>query len=361
MNKLIKELKREQDLLENIKELEAKKNDIDFITAYEKKITQINASKLDSQKKVKFLLKENQKLESEIDLVNDVKNYSPKNIHIPRLKYDLGEATVNMIWSDWHCDEIVKSENVQGFNEFNLDVCTDRARLLSQKVIQLVDIERNGADIKRAVIYLVGDFHAGYIHDELIASSVSTPAEGILFVQDLLKSCIDYVYTNGKFENITIICHPGNHSRFTNGKIHYKDQSKKTFEWILYHQLANIFKDNKTIDFIIPESDMYVNNQYSFLIRSQHGHNFKFNGGVGGPTISINKKLWRWNKKQPVYLDVFGHLHSYEAMRNYICNGSLIGYSEFGQAGAFEYQPPIQALFVIHKKHGLVVNRPIYL
>ncbi|MHC4649099.1 MAG: hypothetical protein ACYTBJ_26915, partial [Planctomycetota bacterium] len=146
--------------------------------------------------------------------------------------------------------------------------------------------------------------------------------------------------------------------------IHYKGQNKKTFEWVLYHQLARMIdragKSDK-IKFIIPESAVFTNRQFGYPIRTSHGNSFTYRGGIGGESIPVNKRILRWNMKNRAYLDVFGHLHSRSPARNYIGVGSLIGYNQLALMRGYEYEPPTQEFFLIERKRGLVADRPIYL
>jgi hypothetical protein len=361
--KKISDIIRKKELQNEILELEKKKNNMDFITRFEKKVSQAVASKNEANKKVKFLLKENQKLESEIDMINSVQKYRPKKIYISVKKNSGCQIITHSLWSDFHGEEVVKKEEMQGLNEYNFDICIKRFWNLIHKILKCIEIERYGASIDILEIDILGDLMSGYIHDELSQSNCKEPSDTMLALTDLLYSGICYLLEKGKFKKIIVLCMPGNHSRYTKGRfIHHKGFARKTFEWILFHNLAKLFdvtKRNK-IEFIIPESSMYVKKTFGFDIRFQHGHNFKYNGGIGGASVSINRKILRWSKKQPVYLDVIGHGHEYETLRNCIRNGSLIGYNQFAMDCGFEFQEPIQALFGIHEKKGLVFNRPIY-
>ncbi len=184
-----------------------------------------------------------------------------------------------------------------------------------------------------------------------------------MFVEDLLWAGLSYLEQHGKFQEIEVVCHPGNHSRYTKGrKIHHKGRPQKTFEWIAFHHLKKTFERARKhkVKFIIPPSTIYVNDQFGYKIRTQHGTDFTYQGGIGGESIPVNKKLLRWDKKENAYLDVFGHLHKYTTPYNYIICGSLIGYNEYAMDLGFEYEDPKQAFFLISKKRGLIANRPIY-
>ena len=362
-DEIIKLLKKKQKIEKEIKELEHKKKDLNFVVETERRVDASNAAKQEANKKYKQSLKIIQKLESEIDLILETDQYKPRKINIPSFKHSGSEGIANLCLADWHCEETVNPEEVMGYNKFNIKIAEERARKAIDVAFRLIEIERYAMSINKLVLYLLGDFLSGYIHEELMISNSITPAEAILFLEDILYSMISKLSSDKKFAVIDVICHPGNHSRYTNGRfIHHKGQAKKTFEWILYHNLAKTFNrvGNTRVNFIIPHGNIYVNREFKYPIRSQHGHNFKYAGGIGGAYIPINKKILRWNQKEQAYLDVFGHLHQFDAPRNYIQCGSLIGYNQYAQDCGYEYEPPKQALFFIEKKRGLVSTRPIY-
>lgn len=358
-NKELSKIKLQQE----IEKLEKKKKDLDFISKYETKIASLTAAKNETNLKHKHALHDINKLESEIDLILEVDKHIPKNINIVKRGKVRGDAIANLCTGDWHFEESVKPEEVQYYNKFNPQIAEQRVKNLFSIGLRLVEIERYAADIRKLVIYIVGDLLSGLIHDDLRMSNTMLPAEAVLFIEDLLASGISFLESKGKFDEIEVICHTGNHSRYTQGKfIHHKGQAQKTFEWIIYHHLAKTFDrlNKHKIKFVIPRGSIYTTKEFKFPIRSQHGSNFKYSGGIGGAYIPINKKLLRWDKKENAYLNVFGHLHQYDTPRNYVQIGSLIGYNQYAQDMGYEYEPPKQAFFLIEKKLGLIVNRPIY-
>jgi hypothetical protein len=365
MKKLNKEeielINKIQGLKSEVDELEAKKKDVDFVTDYEKKLSVSNSVKLEEQRKNKFLTKKIIELESEIDFRDQVSKFNVKHVQLFRKSNSKGIGIVNTNWSDWHFEEEVKSSEVLGYNSFNIGIAEKRTDNLLNTFLRLVEIDRCGIKIPYCVLDLFGDFFSSFIHDELIETNNMTPAESVIYLTEKLCSMISAIIGKGKFEKIRVICLTGNHSRYTKGRgYHYKGFPKKTFEWILYHNIAKYFDRNNKVEFIIPDSTQYIDDQFGYKIRGLHGHQFKYNGGIGGAIVSINRKLLRWNKKQNVYLTVGSHLHEYNAGKDYIGNGSLVGYNQFALDNGYEYQPPIQSYFVISKKLGLIVNRPIY-
>lgn len=90
-----------------------------------------------------------------------------------------------------------------------------------------------------------------------------------------------------------------------------------------------------------------------------HGHAIRYGGGVGGIYIPINKAIAQWDKSERADLTVFGHFHQQRDGGNFICNGSLIGYSSFAQSIKADFEKPKQCLFLIDSKRGKTCTWPI--
>jgi hypothetical protein len=75
----------------------------------------------------------------------------------------------------------------------------------------------------------------------------------------------------------------------------------------MYHMLATEFKNSTRVKLIIPEGHFSYLDINGFIIRFHHGFNIKYQGGVGGLYIPLNKAIGQWNKAKPANLDVLGH------------------------------------------------------
>ena len=78
-------------------------------------------------------------------------------------------------------------------------------------------------------------------------------------------------------------------------------------EKFMYYFLKEDFKDNPRVTFHISDGYHFYLEVYGFNIRIHHGHSVRYNGGVGGLTIPMNKKIQIWNIANPAYLDLVGH------------------------------------------------------
>ena len=312
------------------------------------------------KKKYKSALKEIKTLNQKIDTIMDVKNTPLREIIIrPKFCTHTSEATAFMLAGDWHSEERVDLDSVNGLNEYNLDIATQRVKRFFQHGLRLIEIERNGVKIDNLVLALLGDFFSGYIKDELIEDNFLSPTEAILFNLNLLSSGITFLLREGKFKHIYVPCSYGNHTRTKKERKQYSTEYKNNFEWLMYKFLEREFDNDKRVTFKIANSYLNYIKVYGYDIRIHHGDGTKFWGGVGGLTIPVNKAIAQWNKSHKAYLDVFGHFHTKFDGGNFVCNGSLIGYNAYAIEKKYSYEPPQQMLFLLDKKRGKTITTPI--
>jgi hypothetical protein len=258
----------------------------------------------------------------------------------------VGEATAIVLASDWHTEEEVRAESIDGLNEFNLKIAEQRISKFFVSVAKLVQTKQQSITVKTLVLALLGDFITGNIHEEI--DTLLDPAEAIINVQNQIASGIEYLLENTNVELI-IPCHSGNHGRATK-TIHQGNEHANSFEYLMYHTLANYFHGQKRVKFLIAKGYHSYLDIAGYKIRFSHGHNIKYGGGVGGIYISGNKAIAQWNKSRPVDLDCWGHFHQLRFTGNMICNGSLIGYNAYALSIKADFEKPKQAFFLVN--HG---------
>lgn len=113
------------------------------------------------------------------------------------------EAVAFAIASDWHVDEVVKKEQVDGTNEYSMRIAKKRAEKFFQSTLKLVEREQSDVKINTLVLALIGDFISGHIHEELLESTEVSPQDAMLFAMNLISSGIEYLLANS---TLTIIC-----------------------------------------------------------------------------------------------------------------------------------------------------------
>lgn len=267
------------------------------------------------------------------------------------------EAVVVAVASDWHVEEEVKKEWVNDTNEYNLEISKKRSEQFFQSVLRLTQIVGRDVKVNTMVLALLGDFITNDIHPEMMEVNLLLPNQAAQRVQSYLASGIKFLLENTDLDFI-IPCSTGNHGRVT--RLPYKStEHGHSWEHLVYNNLKWYFESEPRIKFIVNDSYHTIIDVLGFKMRLHHGHEMKYNGGMGGMYIPVNKKIAQWNKAITVNLDVFGHFHSLKHGGNFIANGSMIGYNPYAMRGGFDFEKPKQAFFVIDEKRGLTWFAPI--
>jgi len=316
--------------------------------------------KKSTEGKNKFLMEQIELLSTQLEASKVLKDTT---VHTIRSKAgEKTEATAVVLCSDFHSEEEVTFDETNGINEFNLKEFSKRSDKFFVSTAKLVKIKQQAITVKRLVLALLGDFITGNIHEENAETAQLTPMKALLNAQNHIEAGIRYLLANTNVD-LVIPCHSGNHARITK-KIRHATEAGNSLEYVMYHQLANLFKDEKRVKFAIAPGYLSYLDIDGFVMRLHHGHAIKFAGGIGGISISANKKIAQWDKSRQANLDCFGHFHQFEVGRGrkFICNGSLIGYNAYAVNGGFEPEKPLQAFFLVnHGRKEITDISPVWL
>lgn len=331
-----------------------------FFLEKDKEIRREKARYKDLFSKYSHLLGEYEELDKMFsDSLLIEKNISPLPVKVTETGDD-HEATAIAIFSDWHCGEVVRKEQVYGMNEYNPGVAKCRADTLAVNFIKLVEKERKSIPIKNAIIHLGGDFIGGYIHPELEQTNSMTPVQETQFASELLISVLDYILKNGCFDRVILLMSVGNHGRTTK-KMQFANLVETSYETLIYDNIAKAFRNDERVEINFPESGIGYQEVYGKTIRFYHGHQCRFQFGIGGISVSLNRLQMRWDKSNQADLNLMGHFHNFGTPNNHtIMNGSLKGWESFSAEKGFEYQPPTQAFCLLDSKYGRTVTCPIF-
>lgn len=325
----------------------------------DRQLFQLKEGKRETDKKYRELLKELDRVEKERDAVRvlEVGSYRINTSSSKGMS-----ATAVVLASDWHYEELVESDTVSGLNRFNLRVADSRIQKFFVGVAKLVKVKQNWIRVEDLVLALLGDFISGHIHEELMENCQLPPIRALIAVQDRIAGGIRYLLQNTD-ANIIIPCHSGNHGRTTK-KIRFATERGNSFEYYMYHQLANHFMGEPRVRFVISQGyHSYLRIGKDFVIRFHHGHAIRYQGGVGGIFIPARKALQQWDKGVACDLDCFGHFHqSKYDTGNFMCNGSLIGYNAYALSIKADYEVPSQSFFLVnHQRKQVTDYSPIWL
>jgi hypothetical protein len=301
-------------------------------------------------------------LEKRLDTVQGMEVKSKTKIRIPAIRTKKKSRGVAVICpaSDWHVEERIFAAGTNGKNEFNIDEAKRRITQYYRKVLLLIEHQNTLAPVKEIWHPLLGDLLSGYIHEELLETNELSPTEACVFLQQVITAGIELWLKETDLPIFIPTC-VGNHGR-TTFKKRIKTSCKNSFEWLLYKNMAAQYEKNPRVHWMVGEGYHNVQEIAGRKVRFHHGDGLRYNGGVGGITIPVNKSISQWNKVDAVDLDVFGHWHTF--LFNYptwISCGCLMGYSEYSVEIKADFQHPTQAFIVIDELYGVTSAVPIFL
>ena len=267
-------------------------------------------------------------------------------------------ATPVMLLSDWHVEEPVHPESVNGLNEYNLDIA-DRCIDKCAEGFEWLTRDKR-FEMRKAVIWLGGDLFSGYIHEELQEANFLSPVQACVWLQERIEKMLRRILAETNFEQIIIVCNDGNHGRLTK-KIRISTRTENSLEWLLYKTLAKRFAEEPRIHFQIAAGEYNYLDVYDHTLCFFHGDSVRYGGGVGGLLIPMKRGLNEMRKYRKVDSFCFGHFHQYLALQDIAANGSMIGINAYAMSNKFSPEPRQQSFFLIDSEKGKCQSTPIWL
>lgn len=266
-----------------------------------------------------------------------------------------------LLVSDLHWGEVVDGRQINGVNQYNLDIAHSRIRHLAERAVHLCEIISSKMEYPGLVLPFGGDMFSGNIHDELTATNELNSMPCVLDLYGTLVWMIRYFLEH--FPAVFIPCVTGNHGRDTR-KIWAKDRHHTSFDWLLYCLLAKHFEQDKRVTFLIPDGPDAYYKIYEHTYLLTHGDQFRGGDGVIGilgPLVRGDHKKRSRNMQIHLPYDTMlcGHFHQYIQLQRLIVNGSLKGYDEYAYANNFPYEPAQQALWLTHPKYRITYRMPV--
>lgn len=265
--------------------------------------------------------------------------------------------------SDWHWGEVVDPAQINGVNEFNLEIGHIRARRLIERAIELCFGHLANPKYEGIVFALGGDMVSGSIHDELEITNERPIMPVVVDIIGVLRWCIATLAD--AFGKVHVPCVTGNHGR-NHKKPRAKDRVYDNFDWLIYQILAKTFADDKRVTFQIPDGSDALFAVYSHRYLLTHGDQFR--GGDGmigmlGPVTRGDMKKRARNAQIDMEFDtmMIGHWHQLHMGNRTIVNGSLKGYDEYAAGGNFGFEIPQQALWITHPTEGITFRMEVHL
>jgi hypothetical protein len=293
------------------------------------------------------------------DALVSLKGIAPTQSKPPKqTKQTKHDATMVVLLSDIHCEETVRPETVNGLNSFDLDVCQARLKELQERFFTMLAHERELTRIERVVLWLGGDLISGMIHPELAEENALHPLAAIRWIGERLRGFLDAVAGNAKEIVVATSC--GNHGRTTE-KLR-TNEADTSYEHHLYLTMRAA-ETRKNVQWLVGEGHLNYVNLNGFKIRFCHGHAVRYQGGIGGIHVPLNKAIAAWDATERADLTCLGHWHQFSWGRagRYVSNGSVIGHSAYAVRIKATYEPPCQAAIVIdHGRREVTKAYPLF-
>jgi len=267
--------------------------------------------------------------------------------------------------SDMHCGEVIDADEVDGLNEYNLEIFRSRYQLMIEKTIE-ISRKHMGPATYPGLIYLRGgDAISGNIHEEIREGNQldAIPAVRECFMQERagLKRLLD------EFGKVHVISVPGNHGRDTI-KPRHAGYANRNYETMLAWWLRSAFDGDPRITFHEPASGDAYFSVFGWNVLLNHGDRMGSRGGMGfvGPAATIARGHWKlydnWTRTgHPVSYILTGHLHTSLKLERGYANGSLAGFGPFARDMRAIPDAPRQWLLYFHPELGICDARELVL
>lgn len=309
----------------------------------------------------------NQKLRKELErkeaytqniveaLICELGTLSPTPVKFePNLPDGDPETAIALI-SDWQAGSFWTTNDTAGFGDMSTGILSDRVRLLTQKIVQLVNLQRMSRPINKLVLKVLGDIVEG---DSIFDSQgvfIDQHALGqmttcIWLFEEMLLTLLEHFP-----EGISMYCVAGNHGRVgRKGEHHFLNN----WDHLVYLFIAERFRQEPRVETFISTANRMAFNlpespDWNHLIF--HGDTIKSHYGI--PWYGVDRDVSRVSEVYdvPFHFVDLAHFHSAAIIdKPYgqkIVNGCLTGVSPLastlGVGGI-----PKQIMYGLHPEDG---------
>ena len=279
----------------------------------------------------------------------------------PPKKPSGGPGVPALMLSDWHYGEVVNPTEINGKNEYNIEIANKRIRALAETTIKLLKVYTVNPVYPGIVLCMNGDMVSGDIHEELSQTNAD-PMMKVLV--DLYGKMVWFIDTMEKeFGRVFVPVVAGNHGRTTR-KPRAKQRALTNFDWLLGALLAEHYRGSKTVKVVVAMGPDLLFSIYGHRYLMTHGDQFRGGDGIAGALMPIvrgdHKKRSR-NAQIDMEYDtaLMGHFHQLFVTSRIMVNPSLKGLDEYSYQGNFPYEPPAQLLWITNSSKGITNVMPV--
>ena len=273
-----------------------------------------------------------------------------------KTKYHKDEDVV-MHLSDQHFDEIIEPEQVQGLEEFNFPIAMRRAENYVHRTLEITQQTLSNYQFKNLWLLCYGDGSNGEIHNGVSRSAYRNQFRNCFAIGQVTALMIRDLAPY--FQNVHVICVPGNHGRTTLKK----DFNTPRDSWdYMIAETARMLCGNLTnVDFQIPNAYAVNVDINGHVFAIEHGDDVKSWNSI--PYYGLERKSRRLaalNAAQQLKIDyfVFGHFHNPSMLAQMgnsetIINGAWKATDPYTLATYGSFVEPSQWVHGIHPKQGI--------
>ena len=263
--------------------------------------------------------------------------------------------------SDGHMGAVQLPDEIEGFGEYNPELCRSRQVDYAQRFCKWVDVNREAYQIDEVAVIVTGDLISGDIHEELrVTNAFPTPVQCVR-AAEVLTEQIRLVASD--FDKVVVhFLVEDNHARLT--KIpQAKEAGYNSLNYVV-GKLAEVYVSNLTnVEFnIYPQFEKVVSVlNRNYLIA--HGHGVR--GWMGVPWYGIERHLGKESKNRlniimnditkakevGFHKYVFGHFHTYFETDFYSCCPSVSGTDAYDHQNG-RHGNPGQSAWLVHPKYA---------
>ena len=277
--------------------------------------------------------------------------------------------------SDTHVGDRVLVEEMNGLNEYNIEIFGRRLYGWTSQIIDLVELRRNFVQVPHLVVPMLGDMISGDIHEELARTNIDNcmnqMIRGAYMISQALMRLAEH------FEDVYVPCVVGNHGRMT-VRVPGKDRNMD-WDYMLYQWVAAYCKNQKNITFNLPKSPFTVFEAAGHNVLIMHGDSVP-GGGASASMIGVAHKMRTVLQfKETAAVEqlpadlvesrfeavMMGHFHRVDELdigtgQIFIC-GTMKGGDEYATNKLHLITEPKQIATYWHETYGYIGKEVIYL
>jgi hypothetical protein len=271
--------------------------------------------------------------------------------------------------SDVHYGEVVLLEEMDGLNCYNESIAKARIGRFFSTAADLMTKHWKGNPPEEIILCLGGDLISGNLHPELEQTNYPTLPNQIKEVGEHIAGGILLLAERVKCP-IRVMVVPGNHGRST-PKPQSKRRSSSSFDLLASDFCEAVLKGTKVrgVTFYRAASPDVYFSVYGWHFMLQHGDSMGSRGGgtgyIGPMAIIIkgHRKLVDTSQRagKPVHFVLTGHYHTTCKTAFGWGNGSVIAYGEYARDLRADAEPARQNMLIVHPRHGVIEEKPLYL